>query len=108
MSLAYDGLGNLKTDNGWTYTYDDQNRLISAESGGTALAYDPLGRCVKRTDTGTTTYFVWDADWNRLADYSSSGTLVYRYLDGASTDELLSRTDGSEMSFTTIMTGSAP
>jgi len=97
LSASYDGRGNLTLLNGSTYTYDAQNRMISGISGSNTatFAYDPLGRCVKRVQNGSTTYAVYDISWNVLADFNSSGTQTGRYIHGAATDEIVSKTDNT-------------
>jgi YD repeat-containing protein len=46
--------GNLQSYNGWTYTYDAQNRLTSAVNGGTSVEfwYDGLNRQITRRING--------------------------------------------------------
>ena len=60
-TLAYDGNGNLTTDqNGNTLVYDAWNRLVAYKSGGTTLetlSYDGLGRRIVE-NSGTATRFV--------------------------------------------------
>ena len=49
-------------------------------------------------DSGTQTWTVYNgksADANPYADFTSSGTLKMRYLDGLAVDELFARTDAS-------------
>jgi YD repeat-containing protein len=48
---TYDLNGNLKTQDGWTYGYDAQNRLSAAFSAQSSVtfSYDPRNRCVSRT-----------------------------------------------------------
>lgn len=96
-SLTYDGKGNLSAYSGWTYTYDAQNRLTQATTTiyTVLMAYDPLGRCVKRTENGANTYLVYDNGWNLLADYNAAGSQVNRYVNGTGTDEILTKTDNS-------------
>ena len=75
MPITYDSNGNLTADARWTYTYDEENRLITMEeTTGAATAgypdttitfkYDYLGRRVeKKVVRGTTTEshlrFIW-------------------------------------------------
>ena len=95
--LSYDAKGNLSANNGWSYTYNAENRLIQAQNGASTVtfAYDPDGRCVKRVDGGTTSYFIYQSGWSLLADYSSTGSLVNRYVIGSGANEILTKTDGS-------------
>ena len=49
---------------GVSYTYIDDTHLVSVTSGSNnyALAYDALGRCVKRTLNNATTYYIYDGE----------------------------------------------
>ncbi|MEP3464606.1 MAG: hypothetical protein ABJN65_01150, partial [Parasphingorhabdus sp.] len=53
LSLSYDTNGNLTSDGTNSYTYDNENRLITG-TGGVTLTYDPYGRLAKTTGTATT------------------------------------------------------
>ena len=90
-ALAYNGNGNLVSSNGWTYTYDAQNRLIRASGPSTtaAFAYDARNRCVSRTINGITTYYTYDV-WNLIEDRSASDAQLAYYIQGATIDEPLS------------------
>jgi RHS repeat-associated protein len=89
---TYDSNGDLKTQDGWAYSYDAQNRLISAQSAQSAVtfSYDPRNRCVSRTINGTVTFFYY-ARWTLLEEQSASSALLSRYVHGAKTDELIAR-----------------
>ncbi|MDZ4798873.1 MAG: RHS repeat-associated core domain-containing protein [Bryobacteraceae bacterium] len=72
---------------GTTAAYDGEGRLATVTGGGSATnIYDAEGRRVKRTANGITTYYVYDADGQLMAEYggtpSGSGTqyLVTDYL----------------------------
>jgi YD repeat-containing protein len=101
----YDEDGNLTSDGLWTYTWDAENRLISAESGmgvppmsrqRLEFAYDYMGRRVSKTvypwDSNIDDYsqtpvtfckFVYDG-WNLVATFDASNTLLQSYLWGES------------------------
>lgn len=93
---AYDANSNLTAFNGWSYTYDGENRLTGASNSGTSasFSYDWRRRQVSRTINGTTTWFIYDG-WNLLAEYSSTGAWQAKYIHGAMVDEMLARTDAS-------------
>jgi len=77
--------GNVQTYNGWTYTYDAQNRLLSAALSGTTIAtfyYDGLNRQIARSINGVITFSVWDGDWAVLEEYGTSNTVIQKYLQG--------------------------
>ena len=99
-TATYDVRGNLTALGGTTYGYDASNRLISygdSFANSVTQAYDPLGRCVKRTINGTTSFFVYDLGWRLLCDYNSSGGRIYRYVNGPASNEIVSRTDSSNV-----------
>src|SRR5437773_6777579 len=71
-TLAEPGLGvtngpehEIQVFNGVTYDYINDDHLKSVSTGSTtySMAYDALGRCVKRTLTGgPTTYYIYDGE----------------------------------------------
>jgi RHS repeat-associated protein len=97
-TLSYNTAGNLSGAS-WTsssgsgsrtYTYDSENRLVSANGGTSAtLAYDPLGRLSEITAGSTTTRFLYDGD-ALVAEYDGSNAMTRRYVhgDGADTPEV--------------------
>ncbi|MFN2507358.1 MAG: RHS repeat-associated core domain-containing protein, partial [Chthoniobacterales bacterium] len=96
-ALTYDGNGNLTAYNGWQYTYDAQNRLKAADNNALnqhlIYYYDGLNRQVARDVNGVRTYNVWDG-WNLIEERNASGNVVYCYIHGAATDEILARFGG--------------
>jgi RHS repeat-associated protein len=80
--------------NGISYTYINDERLRTVTSTGNnyTLAYDALGRCVKRTLNSITTYYVYDGE-KPVLEYNSSGAIVGRNLYGKAIDEILLRVD---------------
>jgi len=101
--VQHDPKGNLTdSGNGFVYTYDSKNRLLSAVSAGMgvnlAMAYDADNKVVSRTLNGTTRYFVYDG-WSLIAEYNSTGDLVKSYVHGAGIDEILVQTQGSTDAF---------
>ncbi len=104
ITYTFDNAGNMiSAKNGstiTTYTYDYRNRMTQVTQGGTVIAsytYDAMDRRIGIVDGGTRTWTVYDGT-QPYADFSSSGTLLERYLSGASVidgavvDELLART----------------
>ncbi|MDB0047795.1 RHS repeat-associated core domain-containing protein, partial [Porticoccaceae bacterium] len=89
-AMSYDPNGNLIGDGVWTYSYDVENMLKTASKSGTTAtySYDPLGRRASKVVNGTTTTFLHDGV-EEIADYSSSGTLLRRYVHGPGVDEYL-------------------
>ncbi|HEY5047658.1 MAG TPA: RHS repeat-associated core domain-containing protein [Rhizomicrobium sp.] len=89
MPLGYDATGNLTSGGGWTYTYDPENRLLTAGSAGTTAgyAYDPRGRRVMKNSNRTTTYFLDDGD-DEIAEIDGGTNSILRYyVPGPSIDE---------------------
>lgn len=71
----YDAAGNLTSAPSYTYTYDAENRITSANTGlsfgRSDYGYDSDGRRVKKvTGSGaTTTVFVYNASGQLVAEY---------------------------------------
>jgi len=93
---SYDQNGNLTSQAGWTYSYDAQNRLISASSASLAVqfAYDARNRCIKRVTNGTTLYLTYDG-WSLIEERDAGDNELARYIHGATIDEILVRNTGS-------------
>lgn len=76
-SAQMDARGNLQQiggANGQSFTYDAENRLTAVKSGSTTIAsyaYDGDGRRVQKATGGTTTTYVYDAQGEMAAEYSS-------------------------------------
>jgi hypothetical protein len=72
IGATYDDNGNLASYDGWSYSYDAQNRLKVVQHG-TAIVeqfwYDGLNRIITRNLNGNTTYHVYDA-WNLIEEYA--------------------------------------
>ncbi|MBP7431007.1 MAG: RHS repeat-associated core domain-containing protein [Candidatus Hydrogenedentes bacterium] len=82
VTPIYDDDGNMLTiGNGWTATWDGENRLIRTVKGGLtiAYAYDHMGRRVSKTVGATTHAYVYDG-WNLIAE--TDGTTAKRYVWG--------------------------
>jgi RHS repeat-associated protein len=81
LHYTYDDAGNLtQRSDGATFTFDHQNHLTGYAKGSVnaTYVYDPLGRRIKKTVNGITTYFVW-AGSKIIAEYSESGVREKRY-----------------------------
>jgi len=93
---SYDLDGNLRFDGATTYSYDAENRLVSASGASTAtLTYDPLGRLMS-TAGSVTTRFLYDGD-ELIAEYDGSGNLLRRYVHGPAEDDPLVWYEGSAL-----------
>ena len=71
VSLAsrHDEDGNLEKNGNWTYTWNNENRLINAVNSSTNatidFVYDYQGRLVKKDDGSKVEVYVYDG-WNRI------------------------------------------
>jgi RHS repeat-associated protein len=88
VAYTYDYNGNLTGSATNTYSYDSENRLISAAKTGTTATYtyDAFGRRVGKTVNGVVTTFLYDED-QIIAEYDGSGALQAKYIYGARIDE---------------------
>jgi RHS repeat-associated protein len=89
---VYDAMGNLieqHTGEGVVYfAYDAENRLskVTMPDGKVVeYGYDPMGRRVRRTVNGASTYYVM-ADEDMIAEYEG-GSVANAYIHGPGTDE---------------------
>jgi len=110
-SFTYDLNGNLTSDGGASFTYDEENRLVAASGARTAaLTYDPLGRLYETSGgSAGVTRFLYDGD-ELVAEYNGTclpfpnasaggcGTLLRRYVHGASVDDPLVWYEGATVS----------
>jgi len=85
-SLSFDSNGNLMSNGGASFTYDVENRLVSATGTLTAsLTYDPLGRLY--SDTSGIQY-IYDGD-EIVTAYSPAGAVTLRWVHGNAADDPL-------------------
>jgi RHS repeat-associated protein len=82
--IGHDNSGNLQTYDGWNFSYDAQNRMISATKGSTTatFAYDAKNRQIARSINGVITFSVWD-DWELVEEYTTGNVVTAKYLQGA-------------------------
>ena len=76
---AYDAAGNLLNDGIHTYTYDDENRILTATliGGGTeTYSYDAQGRRIRKTDGTTPEEYVYDKDGNQIGEMMADRTSI--------------------------------
>jgi RHS repeat-associated protein len=100
-SVGNGGENEIQTYNNVGYTYLNDERLTTVKTPPTnptytySLAYDALGRCVKRTLNGVATYYIYDGEKPileyRSIDLSNPAKNVY----GKGVDEILMRYDPS-------------
>ena len=100
QTIQYDNNFNLTWYNSWTYSYDAENRLISATlpqngqiPGHTAtFMYDGIGRCIQRTIDGATTVYTYD-QWTPIVEWDGNGNVTATNVYGLGDDEVLRRID---------------
>lgn len=88
VPFAYDDNSNLINDGAAIYTYDSENRLLSAtkSSKETKLEYDPNGRLFQYTSTdGVKHQYLYDN--NSLVLEYINGAIDKRYVHGDQVDE---------------------
>ena len=105
-TFEYDGRGNLTkstapvgtTSVSTIYYYDAENRLVGAGGDRSInLRYDPLGRLYEVTGgSAGTTRFLYDGD-ALVAEYSSTGAMLRRYVHGAAVDEPVALYEGASV-----------
>ena len=90
LSGGYDARGNLANDGTRAFTYDIENRLLTAALPGVSasLSYDPLGRLSSYQVNGTATQFLYLGS-DLVGEYDGSWTLLRRYAHGDGVDEPL-------------------
>jgi RHS repeat-associated protein len=78
---TYDGNGNLTSDGTFTYGYDAENRLTSANGAGNTASYtfDAQGRRITKNINGTTTAFVTDASNREVLEYDGASGAILRW-----------------------------
>jgi RHS repeat-associated protein len=87
--FLHDSNGSLRQSDVGRYTYDAENRLITAEVNGRVIVfdYDPRGRVCRRTVDGEACELVY-AGWNVIEEWKD-GKRVAEYVYGAGADEVL-------------------
>ncbi|MCO6439118.1 MAG: hypothetical protein J5J06_18660 [Phycisphaerae bacterium] len=107
FDYTYDASGNLarRTNRGTSettsYTYDAENRLVSAElPDGTVVsfAYDPLGRRIEKRVGADVTYYVYEGD-EVLAEFNAAGGLRRQFVLGQGIDMLEGLKEGGFASY---------
>jgi RHS repeat-associated protein len=99
----YDDAGNLKTAPGYSYSYDSENRMVSADSGQqwglSSYSYDGDGHRIKKVaGADITTVFVYNVAGQMVAEYSNSspsgdGGTSYLTTDNLGTPRIITGTN---------------
>jgi RHS repeat-associated protein len=93
VAQTYDANKNLTGDGTWTFTFDTENHLLTANKTGTSASfvYDPMHRQSQKTVGTTKSRYVYSG-WQMIAQYNgASGALQNRYVFGDDMDEPLIR-----------------
>ena len=94
-AFTHDARGNLTSDGTRSFTYDIENRLLTASAPtAVTLTYDPLGRLQTSSASGATTTMLYDGQ-SLVAEYDGSGNVLRRYAPGPGTDEPVVWYEGS-------------
>lgn len=94
VTPTYNINGNLTGDGSFTFGYDAENRLTSANGAGNTAtyAYDAQGRRKWKTVNGVRTVFVTDADNREVLEYDgSSGQILRWYAYGLGSNNVLNQ-----------------
>lgn len=77
-TYAYDAMGNITNDGTRSFTYNDAGRMVSATRASVATTYalNALGQRVKKTTSGSSTYFAYDEVGHLVGEYGNSGNLI--------------------------------
>jgi RHS repeat-associated protein len=87
VTYGYDTRGNMTSDGTNSYTYDVENRLLTASAPtAVTLSYDPLGRLQQAMVGATPTQYLYDGT-KLVAEYDGSGNVLRRYVHGPGTDD---------------------
>ena len=91
LSPSYDKRGNMTGDGTKAYTYDYDNKMLSA--GTTTMSYDPSRRLYQVAGSSTRRFLYDGVDI--IAELDTSGNVLRRYVHGPRVDEPLVRYDGA-------------
>jgi len=84
-AYQYDLDGNMTAGNGWTYTYDDENHLLTMVNAtdSWSFQYDGLGYRISSTHNGTVTRYLTDpTNYGNLEAEFTGGQLSAHYIHG--------------------------
>jgi RHS repeat-associated protein len=99
---TYDANGNTLTDpSGKSYSWDFENRLVSAAVPGTgtvAFKYDPFGRRIQKSSWLGTTNYLYDGP-TLAEEVDNSGNILAKYTQGQGIDQPLSELRSGTISY---------
>jgi len=91
-NLFYDPNGNMTSDGVNSFVWNARNQLASMNLGANAFQYDPFGRRVAKTISGSTTNYLYDRV--NVAQELAGGVPTANLLSGG-IDEVFTRTDAA-------------
>jgi RHS repeat-associated protein len=104
QASTYDSAGSLKTIGGYSFTYDAENRQVSnAVNGSNTYSYDGEGHRVQKVSGGVTTVYVYDAEGEVAAEYSTAppgpAATLYLTADHLGSTRLTSNAAGTAVGY---------
>jgi RHS repeat-associated protein len=106
VSPTYNANGNPTSDGTFTFGYDAENRLTSANGAGNTVAYtyDGRGRRKTKTVNGATRVFVTDNDNREVLEYDgTSGAIQRWYAYGLGSNDVLNQANVSAATRLTLL-----
>jgi RHS repeat-associated protein len=96
----YDTNGVLTSEGWMTGTYNALNQPVTISTSATSMTfgYDPLGRCVKRTTSTSTTYLCYE-NWNLIEEGANPSLPDRIYVHGGRIDEIVADQAGGVWSY---------
>jgi len=91
---SYDSAGNMTTGMGQSFSYDGANRLKTASNGTSSYGYDSDGKRVKKTENGTTTYYVYSSKLGQPVMEVTASSVQRAYVYGGGKLVAMQATDG--------------
>jgi len=92
---SYDEAGNMTTGMGQSFSYDGANRLKEVGTGGANVyGYDGDGKRVKKTENGTTTYYVYSSKLGQSVMEVTASSVQRAYVYGGGKLVAMQATDG--------------
>ncbi len=81
QSYSYDANGNVLSKGNLNFSYDRDNRLIDVSGGASAsYGYNALHQRTSKTVSGQTTYYIYDAQGQLLAELDANGQTQVEYI----------------------------
>ncbi|MBS1791530.1 MAG: RHS repeat protein [Acidobacteria bacterium] len=94
-SYTYDAAGNMTAGAGQSYTYDGANRLKEVGSGGANVyGYDGDGKRVKKTESGSTVYYVYSSKLGQSVMEVTASSVQRAYVYSGNKLVAMQATDG--------------